>query len=314
MKRLWQFAVLALSISVLSIGCEPDPVDPPVEENFAPTLSILADNPNPNSTTSVFSSDATLDLEDNGRTIIYVGLEGTDSTPPLQSLEVFRNGTKEDDMLIGFVDQNGVEIAANNPALLAGDYANGFRWEVGLRTTEAFGTNTFEFVLTDDGGLTSEVSLVITTVEASTPLDVTEVGNVIFNASGPNMGAFDLDNLEMVSSNSTDSELQDNGINTDLPTASNWRQTISPENGAMMKVVDRTALGENYDFANVDSKEEILEAWDTGIDVAGSTDVVEIGDEYVVLSDAGTYFLMLITEVNVTSGDNLDNYVFTVKY
>lgn len=316
MKRLWLLAILALSTSVFFTSCGEDPVDPvdPIEENFAPTLTFLATSPNPGSTTNVFSQSEAFQLSENGRTTIYVALEGTDSTPPMTTLEVFRNGTKEDDMLVGFIDQFGVEIAANNPALLAGDYANGFRWEVGLRTTEAFGDNVFRFVLTDEGGLESEVSLTITTSEAGTELDITEENNVIFNMSGMNMGAFDLDNLEQVSSNSTASELQDNGINTDLPASSNWRQTISPENGATMKVVDRTALGENYDYNNVLTKEEILEAWDSGIGVTGSTDQIQVGDEFVVLSDQGTYFLILVTEVNVTTGDNNDNYVFTVKY
>lgn len=324
MKRLWLFAVLAVSLTLFSTSCDPDPVvDPPVETNFAPSVTLLGTNPNVNGG-NVFSSDATIELEGNGATTIFVGIEGSDSTPPMRDIEIFRNGEKPDGVvasiiadngtIIGDSDPNTPEAAPSNPALLVSPFDEGFKFEVGLRTADAYGVNTFDITLTDSEGLTSTTTIVITTVELVPTTDITVdfIGGVIFNADGPNLGAFDLDNLEAVSSSSDLAELQDDGINTDLPATSNWRRTISPENGAVIKVVDRSALGENYSFATVTTKEQIQAAWDTGTTVVGSTDVITTDTELVVDVN-GTYYLILFTDVVATDNNNEDFYVMDIK-
>lgn len=311
MKRLWLFAVTALSLTLFTTSCEDEIVVPPVvDENFAPTLTLLAENPV--GTTSVFSADATLELE-SAETIIFIAVEGSDSTPPMSTLSFSRNGESGTDFIQSITADDGTEIGVNNPALLVTPYDESFRFEIGLRTSADFGLNTFDVTLTDDGGLTSTVSLNITTVEAGTDITVNFTGGVIFNADGENLGAFDLDAQEAVSSSSDLSELQDDGIDLALPAASNWKRTIRAENGATLKVVDTAALGETYSFAGVETKEEIQAVWDSGVLVDGSTEQVNVDDQFVVETAAGDLYLILVTEVNNTNADNNDNYVIDIK-
>ncbi len=313
MKRLWLFAFLAISLSLFTTSCEDDgPIEPPVIENFAPTLDFLSDDPTGE---GQVVSDEDFVVQSPGAFQFQVALEGIDATPPLNTLTIERDGVQIalDEELISITTANGADIT-QNPALLVNDQSDAFQIKVVLRTPADRGTYTYDFILADDEGLTDTESITVTTVEPGTDINPVSTDNVIFNASGPNQGAFDLDALMSTSSNSDASELQDNGINTDLPAASNWRRTISPENGAVMVEVNRDNLPEDYDFNEVQFVEEIEEAFDTGDAISGSTDVIEVGDEFVVQSTAGTLFLIQVTEVNATDNNNLDNYVFSVKY
>jgi hypothetical protein len=317
MKRLWLFAFVALTAGFFT-SC--DPVEPPIDvpaENFAPTITLLTENPTGG--TAVFSTDATIEVEENGATRFFVGLKGEDLTDSLSTLEVFLNDEKVDGSLVSMTAADGTDIGTNNPALLVSPYNNGFDFAVELRTMEEYGVNTFRFLLTDSGALTDEVSITITTVEP-VPVGTDLSGNlsgILLNQAGPaGTGGLCLDDGISLGSMDAAAEIRDNGIDESNPVATNWRQTISTVNGAIIRSVNRDALPEAYDFALVTTVEEVTAAWDTGNEISGnSTGVVNVGDEFIVQKADGTRnYLLQVAEVNVTTDDNGDNYVFNIKY
>ncbi len=318
MKRLWLFAILALTAGVFT-SCGDDPIIdiPEVEENFAPTITLLTENPTGG--TAVFSADATIEVEDSGETRFFVGIKGEDLTDSLKTLEVFLNDEKVEESLVSMTAADGTDIGTNNPALLVSPYNTGFSFAVELRTMADYGVNTFRFLLTDSGDLTDEVSISITTTEP-VPVGTDLSGNlsgILLNQAGPaGTGGLDLDGGNSVGSADATAEIKDNGINTDNPVATNWRQTISTVNGANIRTLNRTAMGETYDYAAVTTVEEVQSAWDLGDVVTGnSTAVLEVGDEFIVESADGTLrYLLQVAEVNVTTDSNGDNYVFNIKY
>jgi hypothetical protein len=313
MKRLWLFAILALTAGVFT-SCDTDPVDPIIDDNFSPTITLLTENPNVGGPV-VFSSDATLELADSGATLLFVGIKGEDFTGTMKTLEVFLNDEKVDESLVTMIAADGTDIGVNNPALLVDPFNAGFSFEVQLRTMAEYGVNTFRFLLTDDGDLTDEVSITITTVPAGTDLTGNLTG-VLLNQGGPGgTGGLDLDEGLSLGSGDDAVEIKDNGIDAG-PVASNWLQTISGANDAVIRVLDRPAMGEGYDFATVTTVEEVQSAWDNGIVLAGTdTEMLVVGDEFIVENaDASRRYLLQVSEVNVTAADNGDNYVFNVKY
>ena len=319
MKRLWLFAILALTAGVFT-SCDTDPiiVDPIVEENFAPTITLLTENPNVGGST-VFSSDATLELADSGSTLFFVGINGEDFTDSLKTLEVFLNDEQVDGSLVTMTADDGTDIGVNNPALLISPYNVSFNFEVQLRTMDEYGVNTFRFLLTDSGDLTDEVSITITTVEevvvVTTPLEG-NLSGVLLNQAGPaGTGGLDLDGGNGVGSADASAEIRDNGIDGG-PVTSNWLQTISTANGATIRTLNAAAMGENYDFATVTTIEEVQAAWDNGNEVVGnSTATLAVGDEFIVQAeDLSRRYLLQVVEVNATTDNNDDNYVFNIKY
>lgn len=315
MKRLWLFAILAFSAGFFT-SCDPEPVDPPVEENFAPTITLLTENPTGG--TTVFSSDATIEVADNGSTLLFVGIKGEDFTDSLKTLEVFLNDEKVEGSLASITADDGTDIGVNNPALLVSPYNSSFSFEVKLRTMEDYGVNTFRFLLTDSGDLTDEVSIAITTVEP-VPVGTDLEGNlegVLLNQAGPaGTGGLDLDTGVGTGSADVESEIRDNGIDAG-PVADNWLRTISTINGATIRTLNRDAMLETYDFAAVTTIEEVQEAWDLGNEVVGnSTEMLAVGDEFIVQnSDASRRYLLQVVEVNLTADDNSDSYKFNIKY
>ena len=316
MKRLWLFAFVALTAGFFT-SC--DPVEPPIDvpaENFAPTITLLTENPTGG--TAVFSADATIEVEDDGSTRFFVGLKGEDLTDSLSTLEVFLNDEKVEGSLVSITAADGTDIGVNNPALLVSPYNNGFDFAVELRTNAEYGVNTFRFLLTDSGALTDEVSIAITTV-APAPVGTDLSGNlsgVLLNQAGPaGTGGLDLDTGDGTGSADPASEIRDNGVDNG-PVATNWLQTISTINGATIRTLNRDAMGESYDFATVTTVEEVQAAWDLGDEVVdNSTAVLVVGDEFIVQNaDQSRNYLLQVVEVNVTSDDNGDNYVFNIKY
>ena len=317
MKRLWLFAILALTAGFFT-SCDPEPVDPPVDDNFAPSITLLDVNPT-GSMDLYYSEDKTIGLEGDGSIGFSVGLEGTDSTPTMSTLEVFLNDEKVDGSLVGITAADGTDIGVNNPALLVSPYDSSFQFQVQLKTMEAFGVNTFRFLLTDTGGLTDETSIIITTEEAE-PAGTDLTGNlsgILLNQAGPaGTGGLCLDDGISLGSMDEAAEIRDNGIDTNNPATTNWRQTISTVNGANIRALNRDAMGETYEYANVTTVEEVAAAWDNGFAITdNSTEVVNVGDEFIVeKADGSRRYLLQVAEVNVTTDDNGDNYVFNIKY
>lgn len=173
------------------------------------------------------------------------------------------------------------------------------------------GSHSYTIELAAEDGQTANLLATINEAVTTTPLDATFEGRLVSNADGPNNGGLDLDDGTAVSSSSALAEIVDNGIDIAQPASSNWIQTISPVNGAELRTVNLSDITEIGNFDNVTSKEQILTAYNSGSPV-GESPVVLIGDVFVV-SSGGTLFLMEVTDVQATSGDNEDFYEFSIK-
>jgi len=251
-------------------------------------------------------------------TLYAFNLTGVVGTGNLSSIEVQENGVTIDAARLGW---NGPSSIDGNPFTLTDSDTSGFtmaRLDIDLATE--LGTYNYLFILNDEYGLSDSVNYEVTIVAAGTPVDLRE--DEVLNQSGQEDGGLDLDTGENVPSKnplSPDAEIIDNGINTDLPVPSNWIQTISPVNGTTMKYVVAGANGipEGFTFESVEVKEDIPGLYEnntgTVIDENSTTDVVTVGDMFIVTNN-GNYWLLVVKEVIVTSNDNDDKYIFDVKY
>jgi len=100
----------------------------------------------------------------------------------------------------------------------------------------------------------------------------------------------------------------------------NWKRQISGVNNTIIRTVDPSSQPEGFSFEAIQFKEEVQSLFDTGGDLitqneAGRsvTPFVIVGDIFAVLQD-GTYFLVQVTNLNVTEMDNDDFYELSIKY
>ena len=196
-----------------------------------------------------------------------------------------------------------------NPQLLDAEHQeNGF---FDLLIKAQGGSHSYTIELIAEDGQIATLMTTINEAVTTTPLDATFEGRLVSNADGPNNGGLDLDDGTAVASSSAMAEIADNGIDISQPASSNWIQTISPVNGAELRTVDLSSIVEIGTFGAVDSKEQILTAFNNGSPVSESP-VVLIGDVFVV-SSAGSLYIMEVSDVVATSDNNEDYYIFNIK-
>jgi hypothetical protein len=163
--------------------------------------------------------------------------------------------------------------------------------------------------ITDAESNTAEVSISYTTAN----YNIDTLMGVLFNQGGPaNRGGLDLDDGESTGTQlpqDTSAEIRDQGIDLGEPPSDNWIQKIAPFDDATLAYVGNT----EFDFSAVITEAQIIDAYNNAT-IIQESDIVEVGDVFAV-NDNNKYYLVLITEVNVTSGpdDNDDNYVVDIK-
>ncbi|MBR9921124.1 MAG: hypothetical protein GYB31_09815 [Bacteroidetes bacterium] len=322
-KFLSLFAVVAITLVFVTTACNPDE-NPPID--LPPDVVFLTEDPTDMS--GYFFEN--FETEDTAA-FVSLGIQAETGTSSLKSLTITQDGTPVSTDRIVIRDlRTDTDVTANNPLLITGDNTEGFEYEILLNPQDDFDVAAvYSFDVTDENGLTGSATITITTIKPATPLDMTLVG-VLFNAAGPTgTGGLDLDDGSSTGSASGDAEIRDLGIDCAEPDADNWLAQFGTVNGADMKRVDPGSL-EDFTFDGTDSKEVILQAYNTGAELSdGSTvntsgcDAVPLsvtdvaapvaGDVFVVES-GGVYYLIEVEEVNVTTSDNDDNYVLNIKY
>lgn len=233
-----------------------------------------------------------------GKSDYDVNVIGTRGASPLDSLSIFADGklVPADSLLFG-----GTAVAGN-PIVLVGIEKTSFDTELIIKTADK-GTKTYTVELKDESG-----AAVSTAFDLTVLVEYSAV--VVNNRDGQNFGGLDMDTGEAVPFNSPLAEIQDKGINLNLPAAQNWYQQILPRPGVELKVPDLTQA-ENFSYENANSRAAIIAAFDSGITKTES-DPVQMGDLFLVKRD-DNYYLMECAEVNVTPADNNDFYRFNVK-
>ncbi len=299
-KFLLKISVLALAFSgLLFVGCGDDPIiNPPL----GPEITLQ-------SGTGFITSDATLEPAEP----FTVSLKVQKGDNPLQSIAIFKRNADIDNSAAVYTitsDNVGV-ITPNSPFLLTGADVNGGTFNITIIPDDVDADfSLYSFEVTDSEGLKDEVSLGISTVRTATPLSNTYTTVVVNNADGPNNGGLDLDVGANVPFNSNMAELRDEGIDLGQTTANNWIQRVRPVNGAILRLPDASQM-ETLRYENVDSREAIVAAYDTGTDVTQSPKL-QTG-QLLLVKKGNDYYLLEVGNVVVTTNNNQDYYEFNIK-
>lgn len=218
----------------------------------------------------------------------------------LSTIEVTRNGVLAD---IADLTLLGEEFTAN-PMDISATYPAGFDGSVRVRSSD--GSNAFVITVTDAAGNSESVSVDI--IGGNT---VTTLEGILFNSSGPvGTGGLDIDAGVGTGSSDATAELKDSG--NESPTSDVWSQTIEPVNGAILKSVVASNVGDNFTFEAVGTDAVVRAAYDAGTTISVSQKV-QVGDLFAVFAN-DKYYLLKIKQVNVVAGTNADNYVLDIKY
>ncbi|MEO0788736.1 MAG: hypothetical protein AAFY36_08745 [Bacteroidota bacterium] len=269
-------------------------------------------------TTSNENFDVRVTLDDNG-------------TNPITSLSISEDGSLLPANNLEFLNQT---FDPANPLALISSEQQGVSFDIRVTpTSTSQGTRSYTFEVTDDRGATGSVTINITF--EGTNLENTLMGVLFNQGGGVGTGGLDLDTGTGTGSNDAAAEIQDEGIDTDIVVANNWRRQISAANDAVLREVNLSALPDGFSFASVITQEQIIAAYDTGdtpdgddsscncTDTVSNEEVsdVSVGDLFAVLR-GGRYYLIEIVEVNNVVDDpgtpenenNDDNYVVNIKY
>ncbi len=240
-----------------------------------------------------------------------VKISATPVSGRLASISVYQDGT-----LIS--DVSRLEFAGNdfdsNPYELPEALKDGFVEETLFIRVQDSGESVYRVLITDEFGNSSEFTKTINAGTSGTP--VSTIVGVLLNQAGPaGTGGLDLDNGNSTGSADLDAEIRDMGIDNG-PIADNWLQQIAGVNGSVVKqlIAGQNGLLESFSFGNVSVREEIIAVHDNnGIDFSGGvSNTVLVGDVFSVENN-GRYYLLQVTNINVTTDDNNDSYTFDVK-
>lgn len=233
-------------------------------------------------------------------------------------------------------------VSFGNPHTIDGADKDGLSYGITITAPSRPGTYEYIFTVTDELAESDNDSFTIEVVGTALTGDLS---GVLFNAAGPaGKGTLDLDegrtsgvstsDLSLPNSTTPDeTEIRDLGNDcTVLPPNESWRMQIGAFNGSVLKEVDITQI-ENFNFDNVGTVEQIVEAFNTGIELGGNfanacgpgdpdipvdhvSEVISVGDLFVVQSANGTHYLIRVDEVNATgnSSNADDNFVMSIKY
>jgi len=249
----------------------------------------------------------------NERFLMRVIAEGGSSL--IQSIAVLEDGQAIQD--ITRLQANNAEFPAN-PWIFSEAQSN-LDLELGIRTAADGNDHIYTVVTTDENGLESTVSIEVFAAPTGTSISNSLIGKLLLNQAGPaGTGGMNLFTGESVGSSSADAHIRDEGIDVEKTNDVNWNQQISGVNGSVIRTLGNQP--ESFSFSNIQFTEEIINLFETGDNLivensAGRllTPFVLVGDVFVV-QNGSTYFLLEVTQVNVTAADNNDFYEFSIKY
>lgn len=259
---------------------------------------------------------STMDITVAPGSVLAFMTEFEKGTFDLESFAIYQN-----DELISDLERMSYAELANtftgNPQLLPDDDKEQATPTIYLRAQASPSTDAYRFVLTDTEGNSVEFPFNIIT---ATP--VSEVTGVLFNSAGPaGTGGLDLDEGVGTGSSSSLAEIKDEGIDTDMPLATNWKRSIAGVNGSVIKQLKpgQNGLSEAFTYDDVTAKETVASVFDSGeaftLTNAGGDLIsasVNVGDMFSV-NNGDKYYLLVVRQVNVTDADNGDNYVIDIK-
>ncbi|MCZ2100256.1 MAG: hypothetical protein LC107_01805 [Chitinophagales bacterium] len=305
LKLFFAFGVFSLFLT--SCG---DDVDNPIDTTTPPSVKL-------NEALGYITEDSDVALGES----FSVYLSAAKGSNPMYTLTILEDGEKIDITTDRISFDGSVGVA--NPLLLLQDRVNAFEQRITIKAHPTIEAKTYEFLVTDDKGHSSKVSLIINVVGTR----VNTLEGQLLNQSGPaGQGGLDLDTGASTGTLSTnpsskEAEIRDEGI-VDVLNDQTWKQQISGMNGSEIKYIKKgqNGISENFSFDDVLFKEQIVALWGNGVaftnkSTDGQRDVsekVQAGDIFIV-KNGEKYYLLYTADVVVTTENNNDYYLFDVK-
>lgn len=293
LSKLLSYSLAAILTVGLFTACEPDPAD---IEN--PSISLSQAD-------GYIYQDTILGKGE----IFTVKLTATPGTNDLNLLTINENDTKLSlDRIISGIN--------SNPALSLGADATGFTKDIEIMAQES-GSSKYSFHIEDTEGNQESVEFIVTDV--LTGLDSIAGDLKVYNIDGPLNGSIDLSIPAVVPRYTPgtnifnpDVDIQDLGINLNLPLESNWIQKIRS-----MNVCELYKPAEGLVYEAIIWKEDLKTAVEAG-ELISQSDKLEQGDIYLAKSPSTVgetmdYFMIRVDEIYVEKTNNEDYYIFTVK-
>ncbi|MEM6377786.1 MAG: hypothetical protein AAF705_06220 [Bacteroidota bacterium] len=258
-----------------------------------PMLSIIA----PNSPTEAGSGS-----------IITLGLDATRGTAGLSTIAVYENDTLIAADRLAYNDNSTITNFIENPEFTPA--VESFQTGLNIRIAEVPDsvTYTYRVDLTDTEGITASATLEVLVTNS---IDTAYTGILVYNRDGQQFGGLNLYTGQAVAFNSADAQIRDLGIDINLSAANNWIQRIRAVNAAELRVPGANQV-EGFSFTNTNTRDALITAFNNGETVSGNSDVVAVGDVFLVKNNED-YFILEVTEIVVTATDNNDYYEFSIK-
>ena len=299
--------LLAVGLMVFSGCSEDEPLGTSNPIPQGPSIQLVSD-------AGFIAGDAEINLGE----LVNIKVSALPGDEDLKSIEIFEGSEKL--ATDRFVVEGGA-ITSNNPFLITGSKTSGGEYEIEITPVDVpLETRTYIVEVTDGANLTAAVSFSITVT--GTP--VSEITGVLLNQGGPaGQGALNLNDGSSTGTSSSDptsatAHIKDEGINTDLALADNWRQQISAINGSVIRTPGAT-MPEGFSYENITTREALVAAFDVADDLTQKnandelvSEVVQVGDIFLV-QNGDDYWILETTAVNITDADNSDNYEFSIK-
>ena len=247
-------------------------------------------------------------------TSVKFQINATKGSAAIETLTVLEDGVAISDMMrlrYNTIDDLGGAFNFDaNPLAITGDAQSTFSWIIWVSTHADNATKNYAFRVTDAAGNTEEVAVNIT-VNTGTPITSDLTGKLLLNAGGPaGTGGINLLTGEGTGSSDPGSHLKDQGIDNSQPMAANWIRKIAPINGAILRKPSADFPSGGIGF--IQFQEEISDAFDLGTSITES-DLVLMGDVFLIRAASGETFIVEVTAVVETSGDNDDYYQLAIK-
>ena len=250
-------------------------------------------------------------------TIFTMLVRAEQGSSPIQSISVLEDGLPIED--ITRLDANGTPFPANPWVFTEGQEA--LEIEVSIQTNTDGNDHRYEVVVGDANNESSIVGIDVAAQPTGTDLTESLTGKLLLNQAGPTgTGGINLFTGESTGSMDESAQLRDEGIDLDVENAVNWKRQISGINGSVIRVVDTSLQPESFSFGAIQFKEEVQNLFDTGRALITENSAgrlvtlpVIVGDIFAV-QQGETYFLVEVTNLNLTESDNDDYYELSIKY
>jgi hypothetical protein len=304
----WSIDIVAHSDAASTVTYEIE-----VQDEASQTQSVLVNVTTVGTPPSLTTTSPTMVEVDQDVKNLF-RLTATKGSGDLVSIEVRENDQLVDPSKIFW--QVITMPVADNPFDLSEDLKAGFeKQELFIMTPASEGNFIYKVTITDEFGLTAQLTFDVTTKPSGTPVEM--LVGVLLNAAGPDgTGGLDLDTGSSTNSDDTAAEIKDNGININLPMDQNWLRTISPANNASMKYLraGEGGLPEGFTFESIEFRENLGDLFENGVEfMGGSSEVVQIEDVFIVSRD-GKFWALEVIEIVTDLNNNDDSYKFDVKF